>query len=90
MRFRKRVVGQHEDAVTQRARRAAQAVLGVSGEAQRAFEIAFLPRVEWRGRTLYTLTCAGDFGKGPHKVNVPESLLWSLIDLRVFRCPYHR
>lgn len=55
----------------------------------RAAEIAALPTVDWKGRRLYTLRCAADFGNGPHDVNVPEYVLWSLIDLRAFRCPFH-
>ena len=55
----------------------------------RSAEIAALPRVVWRGRTLYTLRCNGTTGKGPHDVNVPERLLWNLIELRAFVCPYH-
>jgi len=58
-------------------------------EDERAAQIAALPVVEWKGRALYTLTCPADFGKGPHQVNVPEAVLWALIDLRAFRCPYH-
>lgn len=56
----------------------------------RAREIAALPVVEWKGRTLHTLTCRAEFGRGPHDVNVPEYLCWSLIALDHFRCPYHR
>jgi hypothetical protein len=56
---------------------------------QRQEQIDALPVVAWRGRTLRTLTCMATSGKGPHAVNVPEALLWALIDLRAFRCPYH-
>lgn len=56
----------------------------------RAREISQLPTVVWRGRTLYTIRCQGDFGKGPHDLNVPASLLWSLRSLQFFLCPYHR
>jgi hypothetical protein len=56
----------------------------------RAREIARLPQVEWKGRRLYTIRCHGDFGKGPHDMNVPEALLWSLRSLQFFLCPYHR
>lgn len=58
-------------------------------ERQRATQIAALPQVAWRGRALYTLRCQGDFGRGPHDVNVPEAHLWALIDFRAFRCPFH-
>jgi hypothetical protein len=61
----------------------------VEAERKREAEIAALPTVTWRGRRLYTLRCQGDFGKGPHDMNVPESILWTLIAFRAFRCPYH-
>ena len=41
-------------------------------EQAREAEIARLPTVIWRGRTLYTLRCRGEGpGRGPHLVNVP-------------------
>lgn len=72
--------------------RAKAAYLDIAGPdlaAVRASQIASLPTVEWRGRTLRTIRCTGVTGKGPHDMNVPESLLWSLIDLGRYRCPYH-
>lgn len=57
---------------------------------QRETEIAALPRVMWKGTMLHSLTCHGDFGRGPHLMNVPESLLWHLIHFSRFRCAYHR
>ncbi len=51
--------------------------------------IRALPTVQWKGRILYTLRCHGTSGKGPHDTNVPEGLLWALLDFRAFRCPYH-
>lgn len=75
-----------------RAERARLAFLEGCGEAaadRRAREIASLPLVVWKGRTLRTLRCNGETGRGPHDVNVPEQHLWALIDLRAFRCPYH-
>lgn len=51
--------------------------------------IRALPQVVWKGRILYTLRCHGTSGKGPHDTNVPESLLWALLDFRAFRCPFH-
>lgn len=56
---------------------------------QREAEIAALPTVQWKGRTLYTLRCCGVSGKGPHDVNVPLALAWSLLSLTRFFCPYH-
>lgn len=65
------------------------ALRGASDAAQRQREIDALPTVAWKGRTLKTLRCHGTTGKGPHDTNVPESLLWSLIDLRGYCCVYH-
>ena len=79
----------HEDRQAATAR-AAFRDFHPEGEAQREREIAALPAVAWRGKVLRTITCTGETGKGPHPVNVPESLLWALIDVRRFRCPYHR
>lgn len=56
---------------------------------RRLTEIRALPQVEWKGRKLRTIRCQGEFGKGPHDVNVPESLLWTLRHFEAFRCPYH-
>ncbi|HVL65757.1 MAG TPA: hypothetical protein VM364_00715 [Vicinamibacterales bacterium] len=82
-------VGLHLERQADTARAAFLEVAGPARSFQRSLEIARLPRVDWRGRRLYTLRCQGTSGKGPHDVNVPEGLLWSLIDLRMFRCPYH-
>lgn len=75
---------------TERARAAFRQLRGLVSEAARASAIARLPTTMWRGHTLYTLWCDADFGKGPHRLNVSEQVLWSLIDLQHFRCPYHR
>lgn len=64
--------------------------LGVDAEMKRLRAIEQLPVVMWHGERLYTIRCKGDFGNGPHDMNVPESLLWSLITLEWFLCPYHR
>lgn len=66
-----------------------RAWLGPVFAAQRDVEIAALPVVEWKGRTLYTLRCCGVSGKGPHDVNVPIAALWSLVSFQRFFCPYH-
>ncbi len=63
--------------------------LGPLRSQKRATDIAALPIVEWKGRALRTLRCHGISGKGPHDVNVPEVLLWSLIDINRYLCPYH-
>lgn len=74
---------------TARARAAYRDWRGGVAEAVRASEIEQLPKVEWKGRTLRTIRCHGISGKGSHDVNVPESLPWTLIDLRRFYCPFH-
>lgn len=74
----------------QRAIGAFTETLGYGAIRRRQLEIARLPKVDWKGLTLFTIRCDGEFGNGPHDVNVPESLLWSLISLTNFKCPYHR
>lgn len=66
-----------------------QASLGPEGTRRRAAEIAALPTVIWKGRTLYTLRCCGTSGHGPHNYNVPLMMVWSLIGLENFYCVYH-
>lgn len=73
-----------------RAEAAFRLFRGAAATARRRREIAALPQVPWRGLTLYTLRCGGEFGRGPHDVNVPEQLAWSLISLDRFLCPFHR
>ena len=85
----KRAGGLHHERQTATARRLYRETRGETAEAERAREIAALPAVQWKGRTLYTLRCQGDYGKGPHDQNLPEATLWALFDLRVYRCPYH-
>jgi len=83
-------LGSHLEA---RARRLRQAFVDAYGEAAatvRQQQIDQLPVVDWKGKTLRTLRCLGPYGQGPHTQNVPEYLLWSLIDLRVWLCPFHR
>lgn len=89
MRHRGRTLGLHPDRQLQRSQ-AAFVALWPEQVLIREQEIQQLPSVEWRGRRLRTIRCAGDYGKGPHDVHVPESLLWSLIHVGQFRCPYHR
>ena len=72
-----------------RKARAAFAQYGTRDIAERQAQIDALPVVEWKGRRLRTIRCHGTTGKGPHDVHVPEAVLWALIDLRAFRCPYH-
>lgn len=56
---------------------------------KRAAAISRLPDAEFKGRALKVLRCHGVRGKGPHDCNVPESLLWILIDLNHWCCVFH-
>lgn len=51
--------------------------------------IESLPAVTWKGLALRTLRCHGTSGEGPHDVNVPEALAWSLMHPEGFCCVYH-
>lgn len=75
---------------TARARAAFVEIRGQADAVVRAQQIAALPTVVWRGHTLYTLRCDGGYGRGPHQLNVREQVLWSLMTLGVFHCPFHR
>lgn len=75
-----------------RAFKARAAFLDMRGPAafvQRFYEIQQLPTAQHRGRSLRTLRCQGTTGRGPHDLNVPEYILWAVIDFRAFRCPFH-
>lgn len=74
----------------ERAKRAFIEYCGDVAAVQRAAQIATLDSKVWRGQVVYRLTCHADFGKGPHDQFVPEGLLWALIDLRGWRCPFHK
>jgi hypothetical protein len=87
---KKRTVGQHEARVCRDAQEQFAEVMGPARAFIRSVEIERLPTVEWKGKTLRTIRCEGPFGRGPHDVNVPHSVLWSLISLQHFTCPYHR
>lgn len=82
-------VGLHPVSQRDRARDAFTATQGIREAWVRHTEIELLPMVEWKGKTLRTIRCNGITGKGPHTVNVPDALLWALIDLRDWCCPYH-
>lgn len=56
---------------------------------ERGAEIAALPLVAWKGKTLRTIWCSGTTGRGPHALHVPEALLWELIGLSRYRCAFH-
>jgi hypothetical protein len=74
----------------ERARAAFESARGPMEVARRAAAIAELEQKTWNGRVVYRLRCHADFGRGPHDQFVPEGLLWALIDLRAYRCPFHR
>jgi len=80
----------HERRALDRTRAYFLELRGARDAATRAAEIEALPIVEWKGHRLRTLRCTGPFGRGPHDVNVPEYVSWSLIHLENFTCPYHR
>lgn len=84
------VVARRELREASRARAAFVQTHGDGAANHRQWQIDQLPKIIRKGRQLYTLRCRADFGKGPHDVNVPEHVLWALIDFRAFRCPFHR
>lgn len=63
---------------------------GEGEEEGRRQAIARLESKDWKGEQVYKVECDGDFGRGPHIHWVPEYILWSLIDVTRYRCPYHR
>lgn len=89
MALRSTTVGLHVAKQALRARAAFVEFRGAEAAIARQAQINQLPRVEWKGKPLFTLRCNGTSGKGPHNCNVPEGLLWSLISLNRFLCPYH-
>lgn len=90
MSFRSGIgVAEREQRAAERARGYFRHLRGESDEQQRAAEIAALPLVAWKGRPLRTLQCHGGSGRGEHDVNVPEWVLWALIGLQPWYCPYH-
>ncbi len=82
-------VASWKDRHTARARRAFEVSRGTMAAVWRAREIAALDSKLWRGQRVYRLTCRAEFGCGPHDQWVPEGLLWTLIDLRMWRCAFH-
>ena len=86
----KRAVGLHPRSQLAKAQEMfAVARPGEDAKCKREMEIEALPVVVWRGKRLRTIRCTGITGRGPHDCNVPEAMLWSLIDFRRFRCPFH-
>ena len=83
------MVGLHVVAQAEKAKSAFVYERGFLAAIKRQSEIDALPSVEWKGKPLRTLRCHGTSGRGPHDCNVPEGLLWSLMDLGRWLCPYH-
>ncbi len=90
MRVLQTTAARHHDRVLATARDAFVEVRGVEELARRTRAIAALPSKDWRGVRVFAVTCEGPFGRGPHVQWVPECVLWSLIDVRHFVCPFHR
>jgi hypothetical protein len=85
----KTVIARHEERIVAEMRRLYLGWYGADALARRERELAALPAVEWKGRTLRAIQCHGDYGKGPHVVNLPESVLWNLLGFDRYRCVYH-
>lgn len=83
-------IGSQLDAREARTRAHFAEVRGLDAVPQREAEIHALASKPWRGRQLYALRCDGPYGGGPHVQFVPRYLLWGLIDLGHFVCPFHR
>lgn len=82
-------LGAHPVEQAARARCAFAAGRGNTAAWVRQRKIDALPTVQWKGHALKTLRCVGTSGKGPHDVNLPEAVLWSLMSLNAFLCPFH-
>jgi hypothetical protein len=85
----KRAAGLHPEAQARRSRLNARVLMGRAWYLKREAEIAALPRVMWKGVQLYTIRCDARSGRGPHLLNVPPSLLWQLVSIPDYLCPYH-
>ena len=82
-------IGSHPSARMARAKRAFLEFRGVAAAVERGKAIAARPSKCWHGIRVYSISCHATYGKGPHIYFVPAGLLWSLITLEAFRCPYH-
>lgn len=80
----------HYERTLARARACFLELRGPSEVPVRAAEIAARPSKIWNGVPVFELYCEGPFGRGPHVQWVPEYVLWGLISLEHFLCPYHR
>lgn len=81
--------GLHYQAQARRARTAHVLIRNERSALNRDAEIAALPTVEWKGKTLHTILCHGTSGRGAHVVHVPPGLLYALIEIDGYLCPYH-
>ena len=81
--------GLHPAAQTARARAAFIELCGERETRRRERHIRRLPTKRWKGQLLYALECQAEFGNGPHVQYVPEAMLWALISLGGWRCPFH-
>jgi hypothetical protein len=82
-------VGRTFDHNTARARSEFESARTKAEVDRRAADIEACRVVEWKGRTLRTLRCHGTTGKGPHDINVPEGMLWTLLALNEYVCAFH-
>ncbi len=85
----KPTVSQHHARALATAQALFREVRGDIAYAQREADIAALPAVDWHGQTLRTVRCHGVTGRGEHDQNLPLVMLWSLVDLNRYRCPFH-
>ena len=82
-------IGRAPSLTCAKAKRAFRTGAGTARAVQRAHGIAALPSKKWRGERVYALRCEADFGKGPHVMHVSAGVLWSLLSLKRWRCPFH-
>ena len=82
-------LGQQPARMCARAKCVYRETAGMKRTVQRAHEIAALESKRWRGVRVYRIQCDGPFGNGPHVMYVPAGMLWSLISLDGWRCPFH-
>jgi hypothetical protein len=83
------VVPRHHDRILRDVQAQFLDLRGADGYAKREAEIAALPSIEWKGKTLRTVRCNGTTGRGPHLCNLPLTMCWNLIDLKHYVCVYH-
>ena len=83
-------LAKHSEKVRQRAIAFYEKFRGKDAVNQRKKEIADLDQKQFKGRTVYRIRCNADFGIGPHEQWLEEHLMWHLMDLAHYLCPYHR